>query len=172
LVSKDVEKWKKITMYLKHVHLITNILVVLLLNSCATNNGKIDQAYQALQIFFDHLDQGEYEKATAQYAGSYGTLVSFNPDLDPDDHAALWQSGCQVNGLQCLTIRKATFKEVSEGGEYIFIVEFNNLDGSLFELGACCGENPTASPQSQFEYRVVEEEDGQFRVLDMPVYVP
>jgi len=159
-------------MFKKYFTLIASILAVLLLGSCATNAKKQDQAHQALQVFFERLAQGEYEAAAAQYAGSYETLVSFNPDLDPNDHTALWQSGCQVNGLQCLTVRTATFKEVNEAGGYIFTVEFNAQDGSLFELGACCGEEPTTQPQSQFEYRVVEGGDGQFLVLDLPVYMP
>ena len=152
--------------------LITSILVVLLLGSCATNTGKREQAHQALQVFFERLAGGEYEAAVAQYGGNYETLVSFNPDLDPDDHAALWQSGCKVNGLQCLTIHAATFTELSDAGEYIFTIEFNAHDGSLFILDACCGGNPTKPPQSQFEFRVAEGGDGQFRVVDMPVYIP
>ena len=159
-------------MFKKYFTLIINILVVLLLGSCATNTGKQEQAHQALRVFFERLAEGEYEAAVALYGGSYETLVSFNPALNPNDQAALWQSGCQVNGLQCLTVRTAIFKEVSDTGEYIFIIEFNAHDGSLFVLDACCGENPTTPPQSQFEYRVVEGGDGQFRVLDLPVYIP
>lgn len=159
-------------MFKNNFTLFTSILIALLLSSCATNTVKKDQAHQALEDFFERLAEGEYEAAAAQYGGSYKTLVSFNPDMDPNDHAALWQSGCQVNGLQCLTIRTATFNEVTDIGEYIFTVEFKTQDGSLFELGACCGEDPTTPPQFQFEYRVVEGGDGQFRVLDMPVYVP
>ena len=159
-------------MFKKYFTQITSILAFLLLSSCATGTGKMDQAHQALQDFFEHLAQGEYEAAEAQYAGSYETLVSFNPDLDPDDHVALWQSGCQLNGLKCLTIRSATFTKVNEAGEFVYIVDFNAPDGSLFVLGACCGEEPVTPSQSQFEYRVVESEDGQYRVLDNPVYVP
>jgi len=152
--------------------LITSILVVLLLGSCAKNSGKQEEAQQALQVFFERLAGGEYEAAVAQYGGSYEILISFNPTLNPADKAALWQSGCQINGLQCLTVRTAIFKESSNTGEYIFTIEFNARDGSLFVLDACCGENPTTPPQSQFEYRVGEGEDGQFRVLDLPVYTP
>jgi hypothetical protein len=159
-------------MFKKYFTLIINILVVLLLGSCASNTGKQEQAHQALQVFFERLAGGEYEAAVALYDGSYETLVSFNPALNPNDQAALWQSGCEVNGLQCLTIHAATFKELSNTGEYIFTIEFNAHDGSLFVLDACCGENPTKPPQSQFEYRVVEGWDGQFRVLDLPVYIP
>ena len=151
---------------------ITSILAVLLLCSCATSTGKKGLAHQALLDFFEHLSQGEYEMAAAQYAGSYETLASFNPDLDPGDLVALWQRGCQLNGLQCMTVRRATFYVMSDSGEYIFTVEFNTQDGSLFVLSACCGEEPVTPSQSQFEYRVVEDEDAQYRVLDVPVYVP
>jgi hypothetical protein len=60
----------------------------------------------------------------------------------------LWQRGCQMNVLKCLTVCTATFNEVADTGEYIFTVEFNTPDGSLFVFGACCGENPTTPPQS------------------------
>jgi len=156
----------------KYITMIANILIVLLLGFCATNVGKQEQAYQALLDFFERLSQGEYTAAADQYAGSYEHLVEFNPTLEPDNRAALWQNGCQVNGLQCLTIRTATFKEVTDAGEYVFTVEFNAPDGSLFVRAACCGEEPTTPSQSQFEYRVAESEDRQFRVLDLPVYVP
>ena len=159
-------------MFKKYFTQTTSILAFLLLSSCATSTGNMNQAHQVLQDFFEHLAQGEYDAAAAQYAGSYETLVSFNPDLDPDDYVALWQSGCQLNGLKCLTIRSATFTKVNEAGEFVYIVDFNAPDGSLFVLGACCGEEPVTPSQSQFEYRVVESEDGQYRVLDIPVYVP
>ena len=163
---------KSMTMLKKDFIFITIILAMLLVGSCATNSEKQDQALQVLQGFFEKLAQNEYDMAAAQYAGSYEILVSFNPDLDPDDHAALWQSGCQLNGLKCLTVRSATFTKVNEAGEYVFIVEFNAPDGSLFKLGSCCGEEPPTQPQSQFTYRVVEDGDGHFGVLDMPVYMP
>lgn len=159
-------------MFKKYPILITSVVVVLLLNSCVTKAAKTEQAQQALQIFFEQLAQGEYAAAADRYAGSYETLVTFNPDLDPNDYPTLWRYGCQMNGLQCLTVRTATLNEVTDTGEYVFTVEFNTPDGNRFELGACCGEEPTTPPLYQFEYRVVEGGDGQFRVLDLPVYMP
>jgi len=155
----------------KYFTQFNSIIALLMLSSYARRIEKRDLANQALQDFFVRLAQGENKAADALYSGSYKMLVIFNPELNVDDHTALWQSGCQVNGLKCLTIRTAIFKEETDASEYIFTIEFNTKDGSLFELGACCGENPTRPPQSQFEYRVVEGEDGQFRVLDLPVYV-
>jgi len=144
---------------------------LILLSACAMQADASDQARQGLMTFFDNLSKGNYEKAAELYGGSYETLVSWNPELNPDDHAALWQGGCQVNGLQCLTVRSATFNERTTAGEYIFTLEFNDPAGDLFTLEGCCGDT-TVSPVSQFEYHVVQGGDGKFQVTDMPVYVP
>ena len=162
----------KFIRFTKYLIRLICILIVLLLVACATNISKQEQAQQALQNFFEQLNQGEFESAAGLYAGSYETLITFNPDLDPNDYPTLWRYGCQMNGLQCLIVRTVTFKEVTDTGEYVFIVEFNAQDGRLFELGACCGEESTTPPLYQFEYRVMEGGDGQFRVLDLPVYMP
>jgi len=152
--------------------ILVGIIIVCLFTSCAKNPVKNYRATKVLQDFFEHLAQGEYEDAADLFGGSYETLVAFNPDINPDNYIALWQSGCQVNGLQCLPVRIATLNEVSSKGEYIFSVEFSNPDDTLFVLNACCGGNPVNPPIFQFEYRVIEGGDGQFRVLDLPVYVP
>lgn len=147
-------------------------LFVLLLGACASQASDSEQAHLALTGFFDALSTAKYGAAAELYGGSYEILVGYNPDLDPDDYATLWERGCLVNGLQCLAVRTATFNELTAAGEYIFTVEFNHADDSLFVRGPCCGETPTTPPQFQFEYRVIEGGDGKFQVLDLPVYVP
>ncbi|UCF27039.1 MAG: hypothetical protein JSW42_10360 [Chloroflexota bacterium] len=148
------------------------ILAFVLLSACYPGRNDSEKANQAITDFFSELSNGNYGKAVTLYGGSYGILTNFNPDLDANDHVALLKNGCQINGLQCLTIRTITFNELSESGEYIFSVEFNDPAGNLFVLEACCGENPTMVPQFQFEYRVVQGRDGKMRVLDLPVYTP
>ena len=77
-----------------------------------------------------------------------------------------------MSGLQCLTVRTATFKNL-QGDTYVFQVEFNNPDGSLFILSPCCGADETEMPPvSQFEYKVTRNASGQFMVMDLPPYVP
>jgi hypothetical protein len=152
----------------------TPALVVLalavLLPGCNGEARDSEQAREVLIAFFDTLSKGNYAEATALYGGSYETLVDWNPDVSPDDHSTLWHSGCSVNGLQCLKVLTATFNERTATGEYIFTVQFSNPDGSLFVREACCGETPTSPPVWQFEYRVVRGGDGQYRVLDLPVF--
>jgi len=130
------------------------------------------EAQQALINFFALLNKENYTEADALYGGSYEQLQVFNPDADPSDHATLWASACEMSGLQCLKVRTATFKRL-EGDTYVFQVEFNNADGSLFILGPCCGANETEMPPvSQFEYKVTRSASGQFVVMDLPPYVP
>lgn len=148
------------------------ILFILISSFTACATPKETLAQQALMDFFSNLERGDYESAAALYGGSYEILVADNPALDPDDHVGLWKNACTVNGFQCFNVRTVTFNELTKTGEYIFTVEFDNSDGSLFELGACCGETPTTPPQFQFEYRVVESGEGVFLVIDLPVYVP
>ena len=155
---------------MKTHYLMILTLLVSLFTACAA--PKENLAQQALIDFFSNLAKGDYESAAALYGGSYETLVTDNPALDPDDHVGLWKNACTVNGFQCINIRAITFNELTQKGEYIFTVEFENTDGRLFELGACCGEAPTTPPQFQFEYRVVENGEGTFLVLDLPVIVP
>ena len=148
------------------------ILIILVSLFTACSVSKENLAQQALTDFFSSLGKGDYASAAMLYGGSYEILVANNPALNPDNHAGLWENACTINGFQCITVRTAAFNELTTNGEYIFAVEFENSDGSLFELGACCGETPATPPQFQFEYRVVESGDGSFQVLDLPIYVP
>lgn len=147
------------------------LFFVFLIAACASSSVDVENARQALIDYFGALSLREYPYAAQLFGGSYEILAEYNQDVAPDDHAALWQRGCEQNGLQCLTIRTTTFQEMTTFGEYLFLAEFNNLDGSQFKLVACCGEDSTRS-QYQFPYRIEKSNDGQFRVLDIPIYVP
>lgn len=135
------------------VFLVVSSLAVMLA-ACTSAPVGTESARQALVAFFDHLNKGEYAAADAWYSGEYETLTYWNPDLDPADHAVLWQQGCRMNGLRCLTIRSAALKDYHDN-TYIFSVEFNNPDGSLFVRGPCCGATEAEMPsQSVFPFTV------------------
>jgi len=152
--------------------LILLAAALLLLAACAAPSTDSESARQTLIDFFDYLHNKQYTQADALFGGDYEGLTSKNPDLNPNDHAALWQHGCRINGYQCLPVRSATLKD-HHGDTFVFFVEFNNPDGSLFVRGPCCGATETEMPSaSHFEFRVVGTADGQFKVLDLPVYVP
>ena len=131
-------------------------------------------AHQALTEFFEHLSAGRYEEASQRYGGSYQVLIDNNPTLDPQDHAALWRNACMANGFQCLSVRSAHLNEqVASQAELRFLVEFSTPDGELFVRGPCCGASETdMPPESEFLFAVGLNEDGEYRVQDLPVYVP
>jgi hypothetical protein len=130
------------------------------------------EACDVLVDFLTLLNRKNYTEAVLLYGGEYEALQVFNPEIDPDDHVALWTWACDHQLLQCLEVRSATFKEL-RGDTYFFQVEFNNPDGSLFVRGPCCGATETEMPSvSQFEFRVSRNTDGKFLVMDTPPYVP
>jgi len=129
-------------------------------------------AEYTLVHFFDALHQGDYAAADILYGGDYQTLIDWNPDIDSDDHLALWEAGCLRNGLQCLTVRSAELHSRNDD-RFTFAVTFYAPDGSLFVLGPCCGADATAMPPvCAFEITVRWKGDVLFEVLDLPPYVP
>ena len=131
-----------------------------------------NEAHEVLVNFLTLLHAGNYAQAAPLYGGEYESLQVFNPEIDPNGPVALWTWVCENQLLQCLEIRSATFKQLV-GDAYIFQVEFNNPDGSLFVLGPCCGATETEMPPvSQFEFTVTRNAHGRFVVLNTPPYVP
>ena len=130
------------------------------------------KAAHALGTFLRLLHDKNYTDAVPLYGGEYEALQVFNPEIDPSDHIALWTWACENQLLQCLEVRSAELSH-QEGDTYVFQVEFDNPDGSLFVLGPCCGANETEMPPvSQFEYTVTKNAAGEFVVMNLPPYVP
>jgi hypothetical protein len=130
------------------------------------------EAHEVLVKFLTALHTKNYADAVPLYGGEYDQLQVFNPELDRNDHLALWTWACDNQLLQCLKVRSATFEEL-QGDSYVFQVEFNNPDGSLFVLGPCCGANETEMPSvSKFEYTVSRNAEHRFVVMTTPPYVP
>lgn len=165
-------------------HHTSILLPILFLISCAAQPlatteptptslpSTASEAQEVLITFFQQMNSKNYAVGDVLYGGSYETMQSWNPDVDPSDHVTLWTKACEQNGLQCLPARTVTFKEL-QGDTYVFQVEFSNPDGSLFVRGPCCGANETEMPSvSQFEYKVTRNSNGKFVVMDLPPYVP
>ena len=130
------------------------------------------EAHDVLVNFLTQLHTKNYAEAVALYGGEYEQLQIFNPEIDSNDKVTLWTWVCDNQLLRCLEVRSATFKE-QVGNSYIFQVEFNNPDGSLFVLGPCCGANETEMPPvSQFEFTIMRNSEGKFVVMNTPPYVP
>jgi len=133
--------------------------------TAASLPSRLAQARAALLTYFSVLHSQDYNEVIYFYGGSYGLLRDWNPTVDPNDFAALFENGCTINGLMCLEARTVVQEEEISSHEFKFVVEFLNEDGSLFVSG------PETSPQSQFTYTVMKV-DIRFLIQDLPVYVP
>ena len=149
------------------------ILILFALAGCRAELSEEARAENALGDFFAHLSLGQYREAAELYEGSYEILISFNPDLDPVDHPALWERACTVNGYQCLELRELLEVEEFSPGSYYLTVTLQTAEGDIYQRGPCCGAGASDEPpHTEFTFRVVRDEGGQFKVLDPPVYVP
>jgi hypothetical protein len=135
-------------------------------------DGALAEAQTILTSYFALLNERRYAEATHLYGGDYEQLRDWNPSVSPADVAALFQNGCEVNGLQCLELERATLESRPNPSELRFRVTFRNPDGTRFERGPCCGADATTQPpQDTFIYTVIKTELG-YQVLELPPYVP
>lgn len=129
------------------------------------------EAESTLTAYFTALHEGRYSDAAALYSGSYEVLRDSNPDVDPQDHAKLFERWCTQNGGQCLRVRSVVSRQTVSKDQVEFVVQFSDEDGALFIVGPCCGEPDTGRRQTDFAF-VVQRVGGSFRVLGLPPYVP
>jgi hypothetical protein len=131
---------------------------------------EVSSAQQALETYFKALNSGDFAQGAKLYGGPTDLLQTWNPDIKNDLPAWL-AAACQHNGLVCMLPRSIRYRgpDSREGAQ--FIVEFNNLDGTLFVQGPCCGEVSSAPGISSFVFAVTRS-GGQWAVLDLPPYVP
>ena len=132
-----------------------------------------EAALPVLEAYFIALNAGSYLEAARIFGGDCTPLLEFNPGIPQDDQAALFESACQTNGYLCdLQLGEILRSNRVSDQAVQFTVTLNQLDGSPFELGPCCGdEQISESPLREFVYTVAWQ-DGQFQVLELPVYSP
>lgn len=157
-----------------------SIMIIILSVSCAAGQSQpasaeadADQAKDALLSFLQNLHEGDYQSAAQLYGGSYDLMREHNPEMDPNDEAALLQNACTLNGAACLQVKSAELDRRVSATEFVFKVEFSNPDGTLLVRGPCCGGNETDfPPESEFYFSVTKIGEDSFAVMDMPPYMP
>ncbi len=131
----------------------------------------MDLARHTLLTFFTLLHDGRYAEAVPLYGGDYDTMREQNPEIPPEDYAALWQAAC-TRQSPCLLVSRIVEEKIIAQEEFEFVVEFVWIDRTLFKLGPCCGATEAEMPPVwQFSY-TVKKVDGMFKVMEGPVYVP
>jgi hypothetical protein len=129
----------------------------------------VDAAQETMVRFFDALRLGRYAEAASLYGGPYATYLEWNPGLSESGPAAVWESVC-TKQLPCLAVSRVTNARAMGPDTFQFTVAFVRGDGTLFELGPCCGS--TGGPSTWgFPITVVRRDDG-FAVMTAPVFEP
>jgi hypothetical protein len=170
---------QKVSMATRTRGLVYAALPSFVLAACARLSSEIrltpaappDPAAEALAGYFAALHEGRFADGAALYAGSYEVLQDMNPDVEPDDHPALFERYCTQNGGACLPMGAIVARGVSPDGAALFTIQLVAHDGSIFGQGPCCGEPDTADRRTEFAF-TVREADGLFRVVELPPYVP
>ena len=116
-------------------------------------------AQQTLITYFNLLNVGDYSQASLYHGSGYETLQNWNPDINPDDHAALLKNGCTQNGWQCLKIKNILHTKKLSDSEFEFIVQFAAPNETVFY------------PKTDFTY-LVKKINNHFVVATPPIYVP
>ncbi len=143
--------------------------------SMISTSDEMEMARNTLLSFFDQLSAGNYTKAAELYGGTYENLIEMNPEINSNDHAALLESACMINGFKCLQVKDVVRQEQTWPDLFTFTLEFSNPDGTLLEISDCCGTSGLEETnQSSFEYRVarVPQAGNIFLVQTLPVYLP
>jgi hypothetical protein len=136
------------------------------------NPADLHGAIQALSSYLSLLNDGQYSEAVQYFAGSTVELAYFNPEMDPNDTAGLFEAACTINGFVCLPVLNVADQAQVSAIDFIITVELQDRDGGPFVFGPCCGADPALEPpQTQFVF-TVRKVDGRFLVQETPLYVP
>jgi hypothetical protein len=141
--------------------------------SVATSSD-LDLARSALITFFDSLYMGNYQTAVKLYGGSYYALQSLFPNVDPQDHATLFQTACEGSAyaFSCWKLKDIVEQKQILPDRYLFTVRFEDERGNLLTGGdnqtpvPCL---PTENcPRAEYAYTILKVED-EFVVQELPV---
>lgn len=145
------------------------ILLAALLAGCSPKSAQAE-AEETMRAFFTALSSGDYRTAVSMYGGSYAEFVQMNPDISPTYHITLWQRGCEQNGFVCMEVLDIV--SVTESNtQFEFDVTFKTTAGELFQFTGCCGET-LPEPITEYIVLVQADENGDYKVLSLPPYVP
>jgi len=114
------------------------------------------------------LSAGNYAEAAVRFGGEVDEYL--RDPLPGESVEAYWEYLCDF--YWCLPVAEITDVEQVSEDEVIFYTVFMQPDGTRFEIGACCGGDPAATPPVwQFAYPV-QKIDGAWNVMRPPIFTP
>jgi len=131
-----------------------------LVTGCIEKSEKYpDNPETVLQAYFNSLYEENYDQVVNYYGGTYELLQGYNPQIDSNDHAALFKAYIEINGGQLVKIDSIIKnKEIRMNEEYSFELTFIDKEGNSFREGMV------------YMYSV-NKIDGQYKVMELPPYL-
>jgi hypothetical protein len=126
---------------------------------------QLEVAQTTVIKYFAELHDGNYEQAVKHFDGSFLVLQALNPNDPTEDHVALLEDACEINGFLCLDVLEVSSVEKMDDHTYQVEVVFQNEDGSAYTV-----DSTNAVDANPFLFTVIER-DGEFFVQDLPLAV-
>lgn len=130
-------------------------------------NNELQDSQEVLENFFSYLANGQYEEASALYSWEKNSDLGNNLQTWPGaTNAETLKNYCEALGT-CLEVKVLTGVK-TENNTYRFIVQFIKDNGEIFRHPFYPG---AAEMTADFSFGV-EKINGQFKVVDPPLYFP
>ena len=130
-------------------------------------NNELQDSQEVLENFFSYLANGQYEEASALYSWEKNSDLGNNLQTWPGaTNAETLKNYCEALGT-CLEVKVLTGVK-TENNTYRFIVQFIEDNGEIFRRPFYPG---AAEMTADFSFGV-EKINGQFKVVDPPLYFP
>jgi len=131
------------------------------------DNNELQDSQEVLENFFSYLANGQYEEASALYSWEKNSDLGNNLQTWPGaTNAETLKNYCEALGT-CLEVKVLTGVK-TENNTYRFIVQFIEDNGEIFRHPFYPG---AAEMTADFSFGV-EKINGQFKVVDPPLYFP
>jgi hypothetical protein len=124
----------------------------------------MQRAQEGLRLYLSYLsmgrqDAGFYKSAAEMYGGEWAGLESKYPAVDPSDRGRLLALACSQRSDVCPPAVRIFNGYSPQDAVFHFTVEF---------LDPHTGRLLVANGESEFEFTVIPQEDGTYRVLELP----
>ncbi len=130
-------------------------------------NNELQDSQEVLENFFSYLANGQYEEASVLYSWEKNSDLGNNLQAWPGaTNAETLKNYCEELGT-CLEVKVLTGVK-TENNTYRFIVQFIEDNGEIFRRPFYPG---AAEMTADFSFGV-EKINGQFKVVDPPLYFP
>lgn len=136
------------------------ITLLLVMTGCTGKAEEYpDDPETLVQAYFNSLYDENYEKVATYYGGTYEELQGYHPQMNGNDHAALFEAYIEITGGQLVNIESIIkINEIRTNEEYSFELTFIDKKGTSFREGMV------------YTYSV-KKVDGQYKVMELPPYL-